>query len=233
MHRIYLHPLPVRIWHWINAVTCVMLFLTGVQIRYVGLINVVSVPDRRRRCTTWLGFVLIANFFLWLGFYLFSDRIRTYHAELNPVKYFRGACARRFITAMASSRASPIRFIPSVYRKFNPLQAMTYQIIMLLLLPIQAITGILLWNLVRFARLVAFLGGVRVVDTVHVLIFIFFVFYIPAHAYLGTLGRTPTAHFKEMFTGYEESRKAKTSREWSDAPPLIGRCAALIRHGLP
>jgi thiosulfate reductase cytochrome b subunit len=48
------------------------------------------------------------------------------------------------------------------------------------------------------------LGGLRVVDTVHVLIFIFFVFYIPAHIYLGTMGRTPIVHFKEMFTGYEE-----------------------------
>jgi hypothetical protein len=43
-----------------------------------------------------------------------------------------------------------------------------------------------------------------VIDTVHVLIFIFFVFFIPFHAYLATLGRTVTAHFKEMITGYEE-----------------------------
>ena len=48
MQRIYLHPLPVRIWHWINAVTCVLLFLTGVQIRYVGLIDVISFRTRRR-----------------------------------------------------------------------------------------------------------------------------------------------------------------------------------------
>jgi len=36
MNRIYLHPLPVRIWHWINAIACAMLFLTGVQIRLRG-----------------------------------------------------------------------------------------------------------------------------------------------------------------------------------------------------
>jgi thiosulfate reductase cytochrome b subunit len=89
MRRIYLHPLPVRIWHWINAGACVMLFLTGVQIRYVGLIN--AVPFRIAVAVhNWTGFVLIANFFLWLGFYLSSDRIKVYHAELNPVKYFRG-----------------------------------------------------------------------------------------------------------------------------------------------
>ena len=67
MHRIYIHPLPVRIWHWINAATCVMLVLTGVQIRYVGLINVA--PFRIAVAVhNWLGFVLIANFFVWFLF---------------------------------------------------------------------------------------------------------------------------------------------------------------------
>ena len=87
MHRIYIHPLPVRIWHWTNAAGCVMLVLTGLQIRYVGLIDVV--PFRTAVAAhNWLGFVIIANFFVWLVFYLFSDRIRVYLPELNPVKYF-------------------------------------------------------------------------------------------------------------------------------------------------
>jgi thiosulfate reductase cytochrome b subunit len=47
-------------------------------------------------------------------------------------------------------------------------------------------------------------GGVRVVDTVHVLLFIFFTAFIFAHPYLASLGHTPTAHFKAMITGYEE-----------------------------
>jgi hypothetical protein len=44
---------------------------------------------------------------------------------------------------------------------------------------------------------------------VHVLIFIFFAFYIPSHAYLGTLGRTPGLHYKEMFTGYEAEEEER------------------------
>jgi thiosulfate reductase cytochrome b subunit len=48
------------------------------------------------------------------------------------------------------------------------------------------------------------LGGVRVVDTAHVLIFVYFIAYIFVHAYLGTLGHTWSAHFKAMFTGYED-----------------------------
>jgi thiosulfate reductase cytochrome b subunit len=206
MQRIYLHPLPVRIWHWLNAVTCVLLFLTGVQIRYVGLIDVISFR-LAIALHGWLGFLLIANFLLWLVYYLCSARIRSYHADLHPVRYFLGSLRQTLYYGYGIFRRQPNPFRPSVYRKFNPLQAMTYQILMLLLLPVQCITGILLWNLVRFAGPVALLGGVRVIDTVHVLIFIFFAFYIPAHAYLGTLGRTPGQHYKEMFTGYEAAEQ--------------------------
>jgi thiosulfate reductase cytochrome b subunit len=81
---------------------------------------------------------------------------------------------------------------------------MIYQIIMMLLFPVQIYTGTLLWDVKRFSAQVEFFGGVRVIDTVHVLVFIAFVFYILVHVYLGTLGHTRTAHFKAMMTGYEE-----------------------------
>jgi len=37
-----------------------------------------------------------------------------------------------------------------------------------------------------------------------VLLFFFFTAFIFVHAYLATRGHTPMAHFKAMFTGYEE-----------------------------
>jgi hypothetical protein len=43
-----------------------------------------------------------------------------------------------------------------------------------------------------------------------VLIFIFFAFYLPAHIYLGTLGRTPVTHYKAMVTGYEEVEEGES-----------------------
>ncbi len=203
MQRIYLHPLPVRIWHWVNAVACVILFLTGIQIRYIGTIDVV--PFRIAvQIHNWTGFVLIADFFLWLSFYLISNRIKVYHSELNPTKYFLACFRMMMYYSYGIIRQDPEPFRPTAFNKFNALQAMTYQIVMLLVIPIQAIPGILLWDLTRFAGTVTLLGGVRVVDTVHVLIFIFFAGYLPAHAYLGTLGRTSMQHYKEMFTGYEE-----------------------------
>ena len=66
MHRIYVHPLPVRIWHWLNAACFVLMVLTGIQIRYVGIVDVVSFRTAVM-AHNWIGLVIIANFFLWLG----------------------------------------------------------------------------------------------------------------------------------------------------------------------
>jgi len=84
------------------------------------------------------------------------------------------------------------------------LQSMMYQIIMMLLVPLQFFTGLILWDVTRFSSMVDLFGGLRVVDTIHVLLFIVFSGFIIVHVYLGSLGHTPSAHFKAMITGYED-----------------------------
>ncbi|HTW68370.1 MAG TPA: cytochrome b/b6 domain-containing protein [Acetobacteraceae bacterium] len=203
MQRVYVHPLPVRIWHWTNAAGCTMLALTGLQIRYIGTINVV--PFRIAvQIHNWIGFIIIANYFLWFCFYVSSDRIRAYLPDLHPVRYFRDAMQQALYYSYGVFRGLPNPHHVSKYHLFNPLQAITYQLMMLLVLPLQGFTGVLLWNLTGFAGIVALFGGVRVIDTVHVLIFAVFLFYIPFHAYLGTMGHTPLADYKAMLDGYEE-----------------------------
>lgn len=201
--KIYVHPLPVRIWHWTNALGFIALILTGVQIRYLDLVGWMSFRDAIHLHNA-IGFVLIVNFFLWLAFYLFTDKIRVYHPELNPEKHFRATFRQAYYYGYGIFKGEPNPHHVSAYEKFNALQSMTYQIIMLLLVPLQFVTGVLLWDLKRFSGMVGFFGGVRVVDTVHVLLFIFFTGFLFLHPYLASLGHTTFGHFKAMVTGYED-----------------------------
>ena len=203
MHSIYVHPLPVRIWHWINALGFVVLILSGVQIRYSDLLAVM--PFKLAvQLHNWVGFALIGNYFIWLLFYLFTDKIKVYHPELNPAKYFRDSLRQAMFYGYGIFKGQPNPHHVGVYHKFNALQSIAYQIIMILLVPIQFYTGLLLWDVSGFAGSVELFGGVRVVSTVHVLLFIFFTGFIFIHPYLASLGHTPSAHFKAMITGYEE-----------------------------
>lgn len=203
MNKLYIHPLPVRIWHWTNAFGFVLLILTGLQIRYLDLFQLMSFRTAVV-AHNWIGFVLIANFFIWLGFYLFTDKIKVYHPELSPTKYFKASFRQMEFYGYGIFKGDPNPHHPSVYRKFNALQSMLYQIIMMLLVPLQFFTGLLLWDVNRFSSVVDMFGGVRVVDTVHVLLFIVFCGFIIVHVYLASLGHTPSAHFKAMITGFEE-----------------------------
>lgn len=203
---LYINPLPVRIWHWLNALCIVLLILTGFQLRYNDLLNIMSF-EAAVKTHNWIAFLVIGNYFIWLGYYLFTDKIKVYHPELDARKFFTKAFAqmRYYGFGMFTGEHSPHRVLP--LDKFNPMQSITYQIVMLIIVPVQFVTGILLWNIDGFETSINMLGGIRVVDTIHVLIFIFFVSFILIHAYMGALGHTPSAHFKEMFTGYEDAEE--------------------------
>jgi thiosulfate reductase cytochrome b subunit len=203
MSKVYVNPLPVRFWHWVNAALFIVLVVTGVQIRYLDLFDFMSFRSAVA-VHNWVGFALIANFFIWLVYYLFSSRNQSYHPELNIVKLWNASFAQMkyYGWGMFQGEHNPHRIDP--YRKFNPLQRTLYQILMLFLLPLQFATGILMWDIKRFQGFIDLVGGVRVVSTLHVLIFIFFVFYLFFHPYLSTLGHTPMAHIKAMVTGYED-----------------------------
>ena len=208
MAKIYINPLPVRIWHWLNALGFVVLILTGINIRYADVVGLMSFPTAVQVHNA-VGFVLIANYLVWLAFYLFTDKIVVYHPELNPRIYFRDSMRQMLYYGYGIFRGDPNPHHATAYRKFNALQSLTYQIVMILLVPLQFYTGVLLWDIERFGGSIELFGGVRVVATVHVLLFIFFTGFIFVHPYLASLSKKPFAHFKAMITGYEEVEEKK------------------------
>lgn len=203
MKKLYIHPLPVRIWHWLNALGFLSLIATGVQIRYLDLVQVLSFRTAVV-AHNYIAFALIANYFLWLGYYLFTDKITVYLPEMNSKKFFEDSWRQLKFYGYGIFLGEDNPHHPTIYHKFNPLQIMMYQIIMLLFVPILFASGLLLWDVQLFSTIVNMLGGVRVVATVHVLMFIVFVGFLLLHLYLITLGHSRFAHIKAMITGFEE-----------------------------
>jgi Ni/Fe-hydrogenase b-type cytochrome subunit len=203
MKKIYLHPIPVRLWHWINAVSFLVLIVTGLQIRYrelLGLMTFETAVDIHNI----FGFILIFNFFIWVLFYFLTGKIKIYIPPLSLKKFIMGSIkqARYYGFGIFMGEENPHH--PSPQSKFNPMQQMAYLSIMLLLIPLQLVTGLLLWDVKMFSAWIDLFGGIKIIDTVHVFLFLFFTSFLFVHIYLATLGHTVTAHIKAMFTGYEE-----------------------------
>lgn len=203
MSASYLHPLPVRMWHWLNAVCFFVLIVTGAQIRYRGIMDLMSfrlAVDIHNIS----GFALIGLFLVWAVYYGATGAIKIYMPDLHIGRFLKASWkqARYYGYGIFVGEPNPHHATPD--NKFNPLQQTAYFSIMFLLLPLQIVTGVLLWDLDRFVRIIDLAGGIKAVSFLHLLLTIFFTAFLFVHIYLTTLGRTPFEHIRAMFTGYEE-----------------------------
>jgi thiosulfate reductase cytochrome b subunit len=101
-------------------------------------------------------------------------------------------------------RAEPHPFEKTPDRKLNPLQQVTYLLLLNVLLPGQIITGALMWGAQRLPELTAQLGGLPLLAPLHTLIAWLFMAFIILHVYLTTTGPTPLANIRAMIGGYEQ-----------------------------
>ena len=203
MHRTYLHALPVRIWHWVNAVCFLVLIITGAQIRYREVLNLTSFKTAVEVHNVF-GFLLLGNFAVWALYYLLSRKLKVYIPDPNLKNFIQGTLKQAKYYGYGIFIGEPNPFHASQDHKFNPMQQVAYFNIMLFLLPLQIVTGILMWDIKRFSAAIAFAGGIKIVDSVHVFLTLFFTAFLFVHVYLATLGHPWTQHLKAMFTGYEE-----------------------------
>ena len=198
---IYIHHAPVRLWHWINAFGFVLLILTGFQIRYAEMLNLMPLKDAID-LHNYVGFVVIADYFIWLVYYVGSGRVKIYIPDLRYVVPLALQQIKYYGYGVFVGKPNPHVMTPE--NKFNALQQQAYLAIMFVLLPAQMISGLFLWKIKGYGEYINLLGGIKIIDTIHVLLFFFFTSFLFIHCYLATLGHTPLAHFKAMFTGYEE-----------------------------
>jgi len=203
MTQTYLHALPVRIWHWINAASFLVLIVTGIQIRYHDIMHLTSFKSAVNIHNIF-GFVMIGNFFIWALYYLLSRRIKVYIPDPNLKNFIQGSIRQAKYYAYGIFVGEPNPHTATPDNKFNPMQQVAYFNIMLFLIPLQGLSGVLLWDLKMFAAPIALVGGVKMVASLHMLLFLFFFAFLFVHVYLATLGHTPLAHIKAMVTGYEE-----------------------------
>ena len=78
MKRIYLHPLPLRIWHWVNASLFLVLLVTGLQLRIPGVPSVGP-----RHPALWLhkyaGWAMAASCVFWLLYSLATGSLSRHY----------------------------------------------------------------------------------------------------------------------------------------------------------
>lgn len=199
---VYMYSIYERFWHWLQTFTILGLLFTGL---------VIHNPDT----LGWLGFrwvvfvhnvlagILLVNAALSLFYHLASGEIRKFIPQ--PRGLLDQAISQALYYLKGIFRNEPHPFEKTPQRKFNPLQQITYFAILNILLPLQGLTGILMWGAQHFPEWTARLGGLPFLAPFHTLTAWLFASFIVLHVYLTTTaGPKPLSSIQSMMLGWEE-----------------------------
>ena len=201
---IYLQPVPIRIWHWLNALGIVTLCLSGAQIRFPEYVTFLGSYRSAIMLHNTAGIVVALSFCIWLIYYMLADNslIDIYIPKVSDLTTGLYRQVIFYFFAYFFGAPNPHHATPE--SKFNPLQKSAYLVIMLVLVPLVIITGILLMNIGPMREILLVIGGLKILVIIHFLLACSLCAFIFTHVYLATLGSTPLAYFKPMWTGWEK-----------------------------
>jgi len=199
--REYLFTAYERLWHWVMALSVLVLIITGLQIhfpggiRWLGAANAVATHN-------FFAVVLGLNAFLALFYHLATAAIRQFLPGRQGVAEAVKLQTRYYLRDIFKGLPAP--FPRSPERKLNVLQQITYLFLLNVLFPFQIITGVMIWLVGKSPAFAAAIGGLGVIAPLHSLGSWMFISFLVAHVYLSTTGHTVFAHVRGMIEGYEE-----------------------------
>ena len=180
---IVIHPLLVRLTHWVNAVAIVCMVMSGWGIYNASPLFGFRFPPWAT-LGGWLGgaiawhlatlWLLVGNALVYLAYGLVSGHFVRSFLPLTP-----GGIWRDLVRAMSLRLSHP----PGTY---NAVQRLTY-VGVLLLGAMAVLSGLALWKPVQLQTLAALLGGYEVARRIHFLAMAGIVGFVGLHLLMVTL----------------------------------------------
>ena len=209
MNRVATYSLYERIWHWLQALAIITMLITGLEIHSPERLHLFGF-QRAVRVHEIVALLTVANAFLSLFYHLSTGALRKFVPE--PKDYFSLALAQARYYAYGILRGAPHPVRGARHTRFNPLQQVTYILILNVLLPLQVITGILVWWAPSWPETIRRLGGLAAISYIHAMIAWLFAAFIIVHVYLSTTGPSILTYFKSMIFGWEEVSETEESK---------------------
>lgn len=194
--KIYLYKRYERFWHWSQAALILFMLLTGFEIHgtYAWLGYEVAV-----RLHSSAAMLLIVLWIFTLFWHLTTGEWRQYKPTFKKFD----AMIMYYSHGIFMNAPNPYR--KTAERKHNPLQRMTYLLLLTVVSPVIWISGLLalvrpFWAEMGLANTLS-LEAVAVVHTAAAFAMLIF---LVVHLYLITTGPTPSAQLRAMVTGWED-----------------------------
>ena len=202
LREVYMYSVYERLWHWLQTAVILILLFTGLIIHKPEMFGIFSFPFVVEVHNV-MAFLLVANAALALFYNLASGDIKRFLPE--PKGFFSQAIVQAKYYLQGIFRGSEHPFEKTPEQRLNPLQQVTYFGLLNVLLPLQIITGALIWGMQLWPDLAQRIGGLTFVAPLHTLVSWLLASFIVLHVYLTTTaGPTVTSGVKSMVMGWDE-----------------------------
>lgn len=186
-----------RFWHWTQGVLVILLGVTGFEIHDTFKLFGYETAVRLHSAASWAFLMLIALAGFWL---IISKQYKNF---IPTSKNFK-AQVNYYLSGIFKGAVHPTK--KTKLDKLNPLQRVVYLGLIILVFPVQLISGFL-YMYYHYPNRPFELAGLEVVAVIHVLGAFLLVVFLIVHLYLITTGHTPLTNLKAMITGFEKVEK--------------------------
>ena len=201
LRRVYMYDTYERFWHWLQTLAIILLLFTGLVIHRPDMLGMFNF-----RNIVWLhnmlALVLVINAAMSLFYHLTSGAIQQFIPR--PYGFFDQAILQAKYYLRNIFKGGPHPMEKTKEQKLNPLQQVTYFWLLNVLLPLQIVTGGLMWGTQQWPQVAGLAGGLPFLAPLHTLLAWLFATFIVAHVYLTTTGPFVLTDIKAMITGWEE-----------------------------
>jgi thiosulfate reductase cytochrome b subunit len=201
-NKIYFYPIWLRIWHGINALGILILIITGINMQFskpeLELINF----DMAVNLHNISGILVTVNYLLFFIGNMVTTNKRYYRLKRKGLFKRLKLQAVYYTYGMFNNQQPP--FPLSEKRKFNPMQKVSYLLVMYLCVPGLIITGLGLLFPETIIEDVYKVSGIFLTAVLHASLGFLVSIFLIVHLYVASIGKNPLNNFKSIINGYHE-----------------------------
>lgn len=201
-NKIYFYPLWLRIWHAINALGILILIITGINMQYSNPQFDILNFNLAVNLHNIAGIMVTLNYLLFLFGNMMTSNKKYYRLKFKGLIKRLNLQIDYYTSGLFKNQPAP--FPLSVKRKFNPMQKVSYLIVMYLFVPGLIITGLALLFPETIIENVYSVSGIFLTAILHASLGFLVSIFLIVHLYVATIGKHPLNNFKSILNGYHD-----------------------------
>ena len=200
--KIYFYPIWLRIWHGINALGILILIVTGINMQFSNPEFEIMNFELAVNLHNIAGILITVNYLLFFFGNMLTSNKKYYRLKMNGLLKRLNLQIAYYTSGMFNNQNPP--FPLSEKRKFNPMQKISYLVVMYLFVPGLIITGLALLFPETIIEDVYSVSGIFLTAILHASLGFLVSIFLIVHLYVASIGRHPLNNFKSIVNGYHD-----------------------------